>query len=462
MKESKTSLVFAIIAMLAAFIVFMGTVNSTLPAAVKFTVAVGALVCCGMAVSRVFNLDGGYGLILLKSRKGLDFLDSVSQRWPDFWQTFAEIGLVVGYGSFAYFLIEKRKFSWKRVLTVYGTGAVLLVILNGIVAPFAMSALFSMISGGDEFAGAGSKLSASMAQIDYLKYVFLAIMAVGGIATSTMLSIAIFSATVVGSVAGVFLGNGQQLSQTTPGGTPIIPGINLDLVQGVIALAVVLIVHEGAHGIVARLYKLPLKAAGIVFFGFLPFGAFVDIDEKKLFKEKPHRQNTVFVAGTAANFATSLVFLALFLLIGYSTQGLMAKGLFVESGTLPQGAQILSINGTAIESFASANLLPNSTYSVETSKGTFERTTNAQGKIGITYSTERYPEEFGWLRWLLRLFAMIFALNYVVAAINLVAIPLFDGYYIMKNGVNNKLVETAIVYLIVFAFALNMLPWLFR
>jgi hypothetical protein len=43
-----------------------------------------------------------------------------------------------------------------------------------------------------------------------------------------------------------------------------------------------------------------------------------------------------------------------------------------------------------------------------------------------------------------------------------VPLPLFDGYHIMKNGVGNKYVSAAIVYLVAIAFVLTLFPWLFR
>ena len=101
----------------------------------------------------------------------------------------------------------------------------------------------------------------------------------------TTAGLLIYAAVVAVSIAGVFLGGALPLSSVSPGGTPIIPGINLPLIEGVAALAVVLLVHEGMHGIVARMFKFPLKSAGLVFFGFLPF----DIPEVRGFQREKLR-----------------------------------------------------------------------------------------------------------------------------------------------------------------------------
>lgn len=50
----------------------------------------------------------------------------------------------------------------------------------------------------------------------------------------------------------------------------------------------------------------------------------------------------------------------------------------------------------------------------------------------------------------------------MVGAINLVPLPLFDGYYLMKNGVRRELAARAIAGLMALAFLLNLLPWVFR
>ena len=264
-------------------------------------------------------------MFLLRSQSGLAFLDNLAKKYPETWKIFVEIGMVIGYGSFAYFLMRKRKFEWKRVQMTYGVGTVLLVLLTSIVTQLAMSVLFSLLTGGAEFAGAGTKLQATVAQIDIYKYVYVAAMVLGGLSLLTTISIVSYAALVLSAIVGAVLGNGAALAHTSPGGVPIIPGINLPLIEGVLALAIVLVVHEGMHGVVARIYKLPLKSAGLVFFGFLPFGAFVDIDEKKLFKAKKEVQNAVFVAGTAANFATSIITLALFIAFFYLIgEGLLA------------------------------------------------------------------------------------------------------------------------------------------
>lgn len=95
-----------------------------------------------------------------------------------------------------------------------------------------------------------------------------------------------------------------------------LPGINpyLPIVDGWIALVVAMIIHEGAHGIVARSLGLPVKASGLLFFLFVPIGAFVDVDEKAIKEAKASHSGRVLAAGAGINLVVGL--LCLMLLIG--------------------------------------------------------------------------------------------------------------------------------------------------
>lgn len=391
MKDMKR-LAFAILAIVISLAFFLLTLGATLPAIAKALLAVGSLAACGITLSKLYKLEGWYGMFLFRSQSGLKFIDDLAQKHKKEWQVFAEIGMVIGYGSLAYFLLPKRKLEWKRVLMTYGVGTIMLILLTSIVAQLASSVLFTLLSGGAEFAGAGTKLQAAMAEISIYKYIFMAALVIGGLSVVTTMSILGYAGVVLSAIISAVMGNGAVLATTVPGGVPIIPGINLPLFESLFALAIVLVVHEGMHGIIARIYKLPLKSAGLVFFGFLPFGAFVDIDEKKLFKAKKEEQNAVFVAGTAANFTTSIITLVLMLVFFYF--------------------------------------------------------------IGDTHNV--------YTVFVARVLGLTFALNFVVAAINLVPLPLFDGFYIMRNGVRNSLAINAITWIVAAAFLLTLFPWVLR
>jgi hypothetical protein len=470
-KTTKLDAAIAVLLVVACVFLFLITLDSGLSAFIKFLLSASLLAACGYGVARAFGLECWYGMFLLRSQYGLSLLDRLASMHPKLWQALYELGTVIGFGSFAYFLLPKKNYTMKRIAFTFGLGAFLMTMFAFVIAPLATSALFSMLSGGAEFANAGHSLQATSSQFAFSKYFFFALLVLGGLSLMTTAGLLIYAAVVAVSILGVIMGGVLPLSSVSPGGTPIIPGINLPLIEGVAALAVVLLVHEGMHGIVARMNKFPLKSAGLVFFGFLPFGAFVDIDEKKMFKGNRQAQNAVFVAGTTANFFTSLAFVFLLLLFVFATQSLRVDGVYVDSGTLPSGALIETINGDPVYSAMGAGLSANTTYLIHTSKGDFTLQSDANGKLGVNIVSAdstgadgafRYADGFGWMATILRFLALTFALNFVVGAINLVPIPLFDGFYLMKNGVGNDTVAKYVAAVVAVAFVINMLPWIFR
>ncbi|MBI3333881.1 site-2 protease family protein [Candidatus Pacearchaeota archaeon] len=92
-----------------------------------------------------------------------------------------------------------------------------------------------------------------------------------------------------------------------------------------IAIAIIAISHECAHGIFARLNKIKIHSTGFAFLG--PFlGAFVEQDEKQMNKAKKFPQLAILAAGTFANIVMMLLFgivLILFFAAAFMPAGLL-------------------------------------------------------------------------------------------------------------------------------------------
>src|SRR3989344_1274318 len=75
----------------------------------------------------------------------------------------------------------------------------------------------------------------------------------------------------------------------------------------IIAIAVIAIFHEFAHGIIARRYGVQIKTTG---FGFLgPFlAAFVEPDEKQMEQKTKFQQISILSAGTFTNLILAVLF----------------------------------------------------------------------------------------------------------------------------------------------------------
>ena len=110
-------------------------------------------------------------------------------------------------------------------------------------------------------------------------------------------------------------------SYNAPRNILLIPGLNeyIPFVWGWIALFVTMVVHEFAHGILARVEGVRVKSMGIVALLIAPIAAFVEPDEEELFgtKEKPplvskSARIRILSAGVISNFMVAIVAMALF------------------------------------------------------------------------------------------------------------------------------------------------------
>ena len=106
----------------------------------------------------------------------------------------------------------------------------------------------------------------------------------------------------------------------------VIPGVTVPLLYSLVALMVVVVVHEFAHGIIARLNKIPVKSVGVGILAILPF-AFVEPEEEGMKAASPFSRIQVLAAGSMANFTTA--FLALALIFALVVPGLPTTGLSI-------------------------------------------------------------------------------------------------------------------------------------
>jgi membrane-associated protease RseP (regulator of RpoE activity) len=96
-----------------------------------------------------------------------------------------------------------------------------------------------------------------------------------------------------------------------------LPGINpiLPIFYGWLSIVCAIVVHEGAHGIIARNRGLKVNSSGLLFFLVIPIGAFVDVDEEQIEKAKHRDSLRVMAAGVAGNVVVAVVCLLAVLLI---------------------------------------------------------------------------------------------------------------------------------------------------
>ncbi|MCI4345786.1 MAG: site-2 protease family protein [Thermoplasmata archaeon] len=134
-----------------------------------------------------------------------------------------------------------------------------------------------------------------------------------------------------------------------PGINPIIP-----LGYGLVAIVVGIVLHELAHGIVARSQGVGVRSLGILWF-IVPVGAFVEQEEKEM-NDAPRRvRGRIAAAGILANFGLAVLFFSASSLLVAGSVHPNANGVglgAVESGgaaanaSLVPGDIIVALNGS--------------------------------------------------------------------------------------------------------------------
>lgn len=97
----------------------------------------------------------------------------------------------------------------------------------------------------------------------------------------------------------------------------VIPGVKIPgsaifvpFWYGIISLFFVIVVHEFAHGVVSKAYKIRVKSSGLGLFAIIPL-AFVEPDEESLAKKDSKVRNSMFAAGPFANVLLAILALLL-------------------------------------------------------------------------------------------------------------------------------------------------------
>lgn len=224
----------------------------------------------------------------------------------------------------------------------------------------------------------------------------------------------------------------------------------------IISVAVVIVIHEFSHGLIARLHKIRVKSSGLAFLGILiPIipAAFVEPDEKQLRKSSRFKQLSVYAAGPFANIVFGFLFLGIFALLlnpltasmyeydGIKIQDFMGKETPAELSGLAVGDVITQINNHEIKDtkdFKTAlqETMPGDEIGINTHDAAYsvilkEDPVEKDSFLGVWVETQKHLKEesvFSYLIiWITDLFYWLFLLNLGVGLFNLVPIGPIDG-----------------------------------
>ncbi len=222
-----------------------------------------------------------------------------------------------------------------------------------------------------------------------------------------------------------------------------------------ISIVVVIFVHEGGHGIMARVWNLKVKKTGIAFLAFIiPIipAAFVEPDEKQLRESSRKKQLSVYAAGPFANIAFAFIILLILNLFITPAVTNMQQSNGLEIVDVPEnspaffagitnGEIIKAVNGKVMDSvgdfteiFAAAKI--GDMYQVITNKNNYQITlarhpaTNEEW-FGVFVQEQlltKNPNVFkSFFIWFEGLLFWLFLLNLGVGLFNLVPIGPIDG-----------------------------------
>ena len=283
--------------------------------------------------------------------------------------------------------------------------------------------------------------------------------------------------------------------------TVLIPGVTLTsgpaILGFLLSLPIVLVMHEGAHGIVAALEKIKIKSGGFAVFVAV-FAGFVEPDEKEFEKAKKVSKMRVIGAGATANviFALALGLLLLtnpvFAIIvpeplrsafyevpeGVTVLSVM-EGFGAESAGLAEGDVITSLGGTRVVSaidLERAGLEPGQTVQVSVLRGGQTQEFEVRimpspddpdrGLLGIIRDAASFVPVYGFVEWhpqVSMYLLWLWMISFFIGIINMLPLPILDGGKFVHIIISDKMRESRVnaamwgIYSFTFAvFALNI------
>ncbi|MEE8255649.1 MAG: site-2 protease family protein [Nitrosopumilaceae archaeon] len=263
--------------------------------------------------------------------------------------------------------------------------------------------------------------------------------------------------------------------------TLLIPGVTLtsstSITYFLLSIPIVLIIHEGAHGIVATLEKIKIKTGGFAIFIAL-FAGFVEPDEDEFNNAKKISKLRVIGAGATSNvifaFALGLILLTnpLFAIIlpepilstfYDSPDGVLVLSIIEGSGAEQAGMQpndiITAINGVPVVTpldFRKVELTPGETVTVTVLRGEQELQLPVvitpspddleRGLIGIMRDNAfSYKPVLNFIEWnnpQLSFFLLwLWMISFFIGIINMLPLPILDGGKFIHSIIVDKISE---------------------
>ena len=266
--------------------------------------------------------------------------------------------------------------------------------------------------------------------------------------------------------------------------TVLIPGVTLTSASAILyfllSIPIVLVVHEGAHGIVATLEKIKIKNGGFAIFIAL-FAGFVEPDEEDFDKAKKISRLRVIGAGATSNvifaFALGAILLTtpMFAMIlpepflGWfyeSPEGVLVLSVIEGGGAEQAGIKendiISKINDVRIVSpidFQKVNLIPGEVVNVTVLRDGQEIVFPVtimpapedpeRGLVGIMRDNNlSFKPIYNYIEWNNPQFSMfllwLWMISFFIGIINMLPLPILDGGKFIHTIIDKKISEKSV------------------
>ena len=265
--------------------------------------------------------------------------------------------------------------------------------------------------------------------------------------------------------------------------TVLIPGVTLTsgpaIAYFLLSIPIVLIIHEGAHGIVASLEKIKIKTGGFAVFIAL-FAGFVEPDEEEFDKAKKISKLRVIGAGATSNVIFAFALGALLLtnpifalvlpepLVEWfydAPDGVLVISIIPDGGAEKAGLQsgdlITAINGVVIITpldFQKIDLKPGETVTVTVQRNGQQLQLPVEimpspddpnrGLVGIMRDNAlSYKPVYNFIEWdpQVSMFLLwLWMISFFIGIINMLPLPILDGGKFIYTIIENKASEQKI------------------
>ncbi len=264
--------------------------------------------------------------------------------------------------------------------------------------------------------------------------------------------------------------------------TVLIPGVTLTSAPAItyflLSIPIVLVIHEGAHGIVAALEKIRIKTGGFAIFIAL-FAGFVEPDDDEFNNAKKISKLRVIGAGATSNVLFALVLGAILLTNPFfalilpepilSTfyelpDGVLVLSIIENSGAEKAGMQandiITGINEIPIRSLVDfPSLSPGETASVTVLRDTQTIEFNVEimpapedterGLIGIMRDNSlAYKPVMNFIEWndpnVSMFLLWLWMISFFIGIINMLPLPILDGGKFIHSIIDKKMSDNAV------------------